>query len=163
MKPKGATDARMYLRMTAGALGLSLRRLVWTPTILAHVGIAAVPLFIVAMIIVATWQHPRITTIGQVHTIYEWFLRLLFLHFVVFFIANILGSAVMRQEREEQTLHYLFLQPVRRWMLIVGKLGAYLVVSSVLCVASLWLTYLALGLRFVGTDAVVTDLFQKGH
>jgi hypothetical protein len=79
MKPKGATDARMYLRMTAGALGLSLRRLVWTPAILVHAGIAAVPLFIVAMIVMATWRHPRITAMDQVHSTYEWFLRLLFI------------------------------------------------------------------------------------
>ena len=158
------TNATMKARMVRAALGLSLRRLAHSPTLLANTGIAAIPVLITLIIHLVGWQHSRpIRNIVKVHEIYEGFLRVLYLHFVVFFIANIMGSAVARQDREEQTLHYLFLQPGRRWMLIVGKLGAYLTASSLICVGSLWLTYLALGLPGCGTNAVVNDLFHQGR
>lgn len=153
----------MMARMLRASLGLSLRRLIHSPVLLANLGIAALPLVIVLVIVTATWSHPFIRGIAGVNGIYEKFLGYIYLQFIVFFIANIMGSAVMRQEREEQTLHYLFLQPVRRWMIIAGKLGAYLIVSSAVCVGSLWLTYLALGLPFCGVGDTISELFVKGR
>ena len=58
------------------------------------------------------------------------FVRLLYLQFIIFFVGNIFGFAVMRQDQDDQTLHYLFLQPVDRWMVILGKMAAYLVIAS---------------------------------
>lgn len=165
MEPIGATDFRITVRMLRGAFALSLRRLALAPSVLAYVGIAASPLLIVLIIHLAT-MHGRshgFQSMQAVHSFYETFLRTLYLHFIIFFIATILGSAVMRQDREEQTLHYLFLQPVSRWMLVVAKLGAYLVVSSAVCIGSLWLTYLAMALPHCGPGAVMTDLFTNGR
>lgn len=164
-EPNEASNFRIKARMLRGAFALSLRRLAFAPAMLAYLGIAAIPLLIVLIVHLATLHNPStgILSLQSVHTVYEGFLRTLYLHFVVFFIATILGSSVMRQDREEQTLHYLFLQPVARWMVIVAKLGAYLVVSSAVCVGSLWLTYLAMALPHCGLGAVTTDLFVQGR
>lgn len=161
---QAAADFPTWLRMLRAAFMLSLRRLLRASALIPQALLAGIPLIIVGLIYLATWRHPKIVNIARVHSVYEGFLlRAIYLHFIVFFIANILGSSVMRQDREEQTLHYLFLQPVRRWMLVVGKFMAYFLVSSVLCVASLWAAYLALGLCFTNSREVVTDLFTQGR
>lgn len=161
--PTGPINFAMRARMLRAVFSLSLRRMVLAPSLLAHLGIAAVPLFIVTMIHFATWKHHGDLPIQRIHSVMEMFLRILYLHFVVFFIANILGSAVIRQERDEQTLHYFFLQPVRRWMVICGKFAAYLLVSGAICVASFWIAYLALALPVVGLRGVGADLFSHGR
>lgn len=162
MQP-GAINFAMRARMLRAVFSLSLRRLVLAPSLLAHLGIAAVPLFIVTMIYIGNLHRHRMPTIQEIHIATELFLRILYLHFVVFFIANILGSAVIRQERDEQTLHYFFLQPVRRWMVISGKFAAYLIVSGAICVVSFWAVYLALALPAIGTRGVASDLFSHGR
>lgn len=161
---KSAANFPTWLRMLRAAFMLSLRRLLRPAALVPQALLAALPLMIVGLIFLATMRHPnKIDSITKIHSIYEGFLRTLYLHFIVFFIANIMGSSVMRQDREEQTLHYLFLQPVRRWMLVCGKFLAYFLVSSAICVASLWITYLALGLTFTGSRDVIADLFTKGR
>lgn len=162
MQP-GTLDFRMRARMLRAVFSLSLRRLALAPSLLAHIGIAAVPLFIVAMIYIANLNRHRMPTLQEIHIATEMFLRILYLHFVIFFIANILGSSVMRQDRDEQTLHYFFLQPVRRWMVICGKFVAFLLVAGVICVVSFWTVYLAMALPSIGGRGVAADLFTHGR
>jgi len=69
----------------------------------------------------------------------------------------------MRQEVDDRTLHYLFLQPVPRWVLIVGKTAAYLVLASGVCTVSLWVTYSIMSLSACGVGGTVSDLFGQGR
>ena len=141
---------------------VSLRRLIRTRLLMANVGLAMFPVMIVILSAIFTSKE-AFPQINEFHMFYELSLRTAYLHFIIFFVANIFGFAVMRQDLEDKTLHYLLLQPIGRWAIVLGKLGAYLVLSSILCIASLWLVYLIYGLRFFGPAALVADLFAEGR
>lgn len=150
----------MTLRMIGASYSLSLRRLAYSKLMFVNIMLAALPVAIAVLI--ATLNPHKFQNAQDVHAMYEFFLRIFYLHFIIFFVANIFGFAVMRQETEDRTLHYLFLQPVRRWMLIIGKLMAYLTLASGVCITSLWLTYFVMCLP-LGVGPVVADLFGAGR
>ena len=81
-------DFATHARMALAAFSLSLRRLARTPTQLTYIGLAASPLIIIALVHLFTLRAPQIASISKVHTVYEWFLRIFYLHFIVFFIQN---------------------------------------------------------------------------
>lgn len=151
----------MALRGTAAALSLSVRRLTRSKFMLAIVILTTIP---VAMNLIIAWaEHADFSgSMGKVHDLLQAQLRTMYLHFIIFFTANILGFAVMRQDVEDQTLHYLLLRPTPRWMLVLGKLLAYLAIVSALCIASYWLCYFILGAGS-GLRAIVEDLLAKGR
>jgi ABC-type transport system involved in multi-copper enzyme maturation permease subunit len=141
------------------AFTIALRRLFWSKFMWSNVILPGLPPLICLLIVI----NARNTTINNVHEIYEGLLRTAYLHFVIFFLANIFGFAVVRQETEDQTLHYLLLQPTPRWALFVGRFLAYLVLVSLCCVASLWLTYGILAAGTMDSKAIVADLFAHGR
>jgi ABC-type transport system involved in multi-copper enzyme maturation permease subunit len=98
-----------------------------------------------------------------VHLVYEFMLRFIYLHFVVFFTAFIFGFSVMRQDMEDQTLHFLLLQPADRWVLVAGKFAAYLALATVSCTLSFWAVYVILAGGRAGAGALVSDLFSSGR
>lgn len=161
MTEAGQSRAETLFRMGKACFALSLRRLLRTDFLLVNLLLAALPVFIALLI--AGHQHANGMAIQQVHSVYENFLRIFFLLFSIFFIANIFGFGAVRQDFDQQTLHYLFLQPIPRWGIIAGKYLAFLSISSVICVTSLWLTYLAIALPALGAGPVVADLFGAGR
>ena len=157
--------ALVAARTVAAAFALSLKRLVRSQLFLATICLAVFPILITILAVFSNAFrefHEEFKTPVQVHLAYEYYLRIFFLHFAVFFIANILGFAVVRQEKDDQTLHYILLQPVPRWVPTLGKLFAYLTLSSAVCIASLWLTYLLL-MAPQGASGIVRDLFAAGR
>lgn len=157
----------MIARQFIAVFVLSLRRTLRSRLVWANLGFALIPLVIVILILRFAHEPEGAGAmrekVNQIHYIYENLLRAYFLHFMVFFVANIFGFAVVRQEVDDQTLHYLFLQPLNRWQLILGKLCGYLALSSVVCIATLWLCYVILMLGWVGVGGLFEDLFQKGR
>ena len=93
---------------------------------------------------------------------FETLLRLVYLHFIVFFIAGVFGFAVMRQETDDQTLHYLLMQPVARPVILLGKFLAFIFISTITCAASLWITYFIWMVPQFGLSEVTANLFS-GH
>ena len=155
----------MIARQFMAIFSLSLRRMMRSRW--AYLGFAIVPLAVIMLIL---YFFPESEGLGSTkekvntaHQIYESLLRSYFLHFMVFFIANIFGFSIMRSEIDNQTLHYLFLQPINRWLLILGKLSAYLLISSVVCITTLWLCYTLLMLDWVGVGGLFEDLFKGGR
>ncbi|NQU43624.1 ABC transporter permease subunit [bacterium] len=138
---------------------VSIRRLVHSKFFYAALFLAALPVCLAVIILPSQMG----ASIGRLHLVLESFLRTVFLAFVVFFAGNILGFAVMRQEIDDQTLHFPLLQPTPRWALVVGKFAAALLLASLLCVLSLWLTYLVLVIPTQGVFALVKDLTQGGR
>jgi len=138
---------------------LSLRRLALTRAMAAVVGLGALPVAICLLLAI----HRPLGGLAEVHDVYEGFLRILYLHFIVFFSANILGFTIMRGEFDDRTLHYLLLRPLRRWELVTGKFLAFLVLCGVAAGASLALTYLALTLPGPGVREAVADLLGAGR
>lgn len=60
-----------------------------------------------------------------------------YLHFSVIFAAIMFGNSVLREEINEQTLHYLFLQPIPRWLILAGKYLGFLAVAWPIFVGAL--------------------------
>jgi len=158
-----AAGARRLWRALATALRLSLTRLTRSPYLWSTVALASLPLMVAALM--AIWGDPLGLqgNLARVHSVLEVFIRLLYLHFIIFFVANTFGFSVVRQELEEQTLHYLVLQPLPRWIVLLGKFLAYLILSSLICIASLWITYFILALPHAGPRKVMADLFGQGR
>lgn len=147
----------------AACYGLSVRRLARSNMMWANLFFGALPLLIIAIMFVGNSRSMMNMNIGRAHATYEGFLIFLHLHLLIFFVANLSGFSIMRQEIEQQTLHYLLLQPIARWQVILGKFLGYLTISASICIGSLWATYLALTLPVFGPGAVVSDLFEAGR
>lgn len=146
-------------RALSAALSLSLRRLVRSRFMIGNVLIAGVPLLFA--IVVAMWGDiERLSMANDVHAV---LLRTYFLHFATFFLANILGFAVVRQEMESRTLHYLFLAPVPRWIIFSARYVAYLVLIGSLGAFSLVLTYLILAFTVGSIREVTVELLGNGR
>jgi len=126
-----------------GAIRLSLARLGRTTSMLAVIFMALLPLLIVVLIAAATWHEPIFHQPAAAQRVYQTILRLVGLHFVAFFIAYILGQAVVRQDLEDETLHYLFLQPMPRWRLFVARFVAFFLLAGAAVVLGMWLCWLA--------------------
>jgi ABC-type transport system involved in multi-copper enzyme maturation permease subunit len=141
------------------AFMIALRRLFWSKFMWSNVILPGLPPLICLLIVI----NARNFSMQQVHEIYEGLLRIAYLHFVIFFLANLFGFAVVRQESEDQTLHYLLLQPIPRWALFIGRFMAYLALVSIFCVGSLWLSYGILAAGLLDFKAVVTDLIADGR
>ncbi len=122
-----------------------------------NLGMAAIPIALALIILFAG------EALGDNSPIYQGFVRILYLHFIVFFVANLFGFAVSRQEMEDRTLHYLLMQPLPRWLLLTSRFAAYLILAGATCVASLWLTYLVLILPGAGVEALMRELFTGGR
>lgn len=154
--------AVLVWRQFRGSALLAARRLARSKFLVVCLILALLPTAIAAIYVYGNFGRPSYD-INKIHSIYEGLIRILYLHFIVFFSANILGFAAVRQEMDDKTLHYLLLQPVPRPILILGKAAACLSLGCVLCFASLWVTYLTMTLPLCGGAAVVADLFGEGR
>jgi len=166
MTPENEDPRKMTVRQLVAVFMLSLRRLAGSKFMLVTAILGALPVCITILIVFfhrAEFGAAGINTPGYFHGTFDNIVRIFYLHFIIFFVANIFGFAVVRQEVDDQTLHYLFLQPVRRSFLVLGKLFAYLVLASAVCVTSLWLTYLIWPLFMFGPVGLVSDLFVEGR
>lgn len=141
-------------------IGLSLRRFARSRFMLANTLLSCVPILIAGSVAVKTLFYD-IQSDHDPRALFELMLRVLFLHFSVFFVANIFGFASLRQESDDQTLHYLLLQPIARPILVAGKFAAYLILAAATCLASLWATYAILMLSQAGLAEMIRDLFDR--
>jgi ABC-type transport system involved in multi-copper enzyme maturation permease subunit len=160
MDSLGSSPSAVALRSIWAVLLLSAQRLIRSKFLWANLGLAAVPVAIACLWSFAPDAGSR--DLGDAHALFGTLLRTLHLHIVVFFVANIFGFAVMRQELDDHTLHYLVLQPTGRWVLVLGKLVACTLLASALCVASLWIAFLVMILPRFGLEALARDLFIEG-
>jgi ABC-type transport system involved in multi-copper enzyme maturation permease subunit len=150
----------MKTRQLAAIYMLALRRLIRSNYVWGVLVLCALPVGIAILIAVTATAHKNA---GEAANAYQMMLRTLFIHFIVFFVGNLSGYAVIRQDVDERTLHYLFLQPVKRWTLVLAKFLAFITLSGALCVASIWITYFILVLPQAGGGGLVADLFAKGR
>lgn len=152
----------MLVRQFLAAYQLAVWRLVRSRFLFVGAALAGIPLAI-ALLMILPIAGASVADLRVAHQALETFYRTLYLHFVVFFVSSVFGFAVVRQETDNQTLHHLLLQPTPRWVLMLGKVGAFWSMAAALCVASLWLTYLTLILGRFGLRVAVADLFGDGR
>jgi ABC-type transport system involved in multi-copper enzyme maturation permease subunit len=141
------------------AFRLFLRRLLWSKFMIADLLLVSLPLVIAVLMLLTK----SVGSMHRVHETYESLVYYVFLHIMVFFLATIIGFGASRQEIEDQTLHYLFLQPVPRWALCVGRYLGCLALTSATCIAALWLTYFLLALSLNDFSQITADLFSGGR
>ncbi len=150
----------MKTRQLFAVYTLALRRLIRSNYVWGVLVLCALPIGI--SILIAATASEQFSPSGVV-VAYQPMLRTLFIHFIVFFVGNLSGYAVIRQDMDERTLHYLFLQPVKRWTLVLAKFAAFISVAGAMCVASIWITYFILVLPQAGPGGLVADLFAGGR
>ncbi|MBN1868413.1 ABC transporter permease [Candidatus Sumerlaeota bacterium] len=157
---RGSTIATI-LRAAWSVFMLSLRRLVRSKVLFSALPI---PVLSVGIVLLALLDKSEMRTLdARLAFLNGPLIRMVYLYFFVFFGAWGFGFATVRQEMDDQTLHYLFLQPIPRWVLIVGKAAASLCIVWVACAVALWASYLTLALPIEGGRGTVANLVSKGQ
>lgn len=70
------------------------------------------------------------------------FVNVVFLHFLSLLLSLFYGTAVIGDEIDNKTITYLYMRPVAKYCMILGKYGAFLSGSSLLLLPSILFTYL---------------------
>ena len=78
---------------------------------------------------------------------FDTILWLLFLRFAVPVLGVWYGTSLIADEVEEKTITYLFVRPIRRGTVVVGKYLAYLACTSIVMLAAVTLVYVAIVVR----------------
>lgn len=71
-----------------------------------------------------------------------------YLHFGLIFSAILFGNSSLREEVDNQTLHYVFLQPAPRWIVLLGKYTGFIILAVPIFFCSLVLFQVIFTLPF---------------
>src|SRR5712692_10258666 len=112
--------------------------------------LAAVPILLMAALSAEiSWQQSRDNNIGEINILFANLYEGLILRTIVFFGCAWIFMNLFRGEVVDRSLHYYFLSPLRREVLVCGKylsgLVASLVLFSVSTAGSLLFLYVGLG------------------
>jgi ABC-type transport system involved in multi-copper enzyme maturation permease subunit len=121
--------------------------------------LAIVPVFILAMISFFPLTARKLTNPGNASIIFAGMFEIFILRTVVFFGCAWIFMNLFRGEVVDKSLHYYFLSPVRREVLVAGKYISGLIASTVLFVST---TALSLFFLYVprGYEASMQYLFE---
>ncbi len=103
--------------------------------------------------------HTGRHSIGEDSMVFAVLFHFYYLRLGIFFGCVGIFSNLFRAEMLEKTLHYYYLTPLRRELLVVGKYIAGLGLATILFVASTTLTFLLIGRHF---GAAYTDYILHG-
>lgn len=152
----------MLLRQMVSITRLSIRRLVFTRFMFIILLLAVLPILLLVVIgISMNLHHVSTRDIAEIHNMQERILRECYIRFIIFFVASISGFAIVRQDLDDRTLHYLLLAPVRRWSVVISKFIGFWIVTAIVLTASYWAAYAVSMLIVVGPAATVRDLFGE--
>lgn len=113
------------------------RRVIWLYVV------AALPLLILPMVPIAVHSNLEQTT-----QILAFSFQNIYLRFVIFGGCVGLFSWILRGEMVQKTLHYYFLAPVRRQVLLLGKFLAGLVTATIVFGLSVFLSFVLIYAHF---------------
>lgn len=141
---------------------LSMRRLLFTRFMFSNVLLAGLP--IAMLLLIGVSMHLRGMGGGNtqdLHELLEKMLRFFYLHFIVFFVGTVSGFAIVRQDLDDRTLHYLILAPVQRWIVTLAKFISFWVIAAATLLISYWSTYVISFLMIAGPAVTVKELFGE--
>jgi ABC-type transport system involved in multi-copper enzyme maturation permease subunit len=116
--------------------------------------LAVLPLVIpLLMWIRLQFMHGGPEDIAETRTAFAWLFQYFILHFLVFLGCVLVFGNVMRREVSDRTLHYYFLTPVRRELLVLAKYLTGLIATSTVFALSTIITFLSLYLIQPGGEA----------
>ena len=150
VKPSSERPWSLWARQIAAILRLEVRKnFIGKRAILIYL-LAATPILLMAALSAEiNWQQSRNNNIGEINIIFANLYEGLILRTIVFFGCAWIFMNLFRGEVVDRSLHYYFLSPVRREVLVCGKylsgLVAALVLFMVSTAGSLLFLYVGLG------------------
>jgi len=156
-----------YVRTCLTMIHLSIRRYLFTRYMMVLLALALIPLALGIIYFLGYMiQHvgqpvekvPYMKLNGMVQTMF----RVMYIHFIIFFVANIFGFSLIRKEVDDRTLHLLFLQPVGKSTIIFTKFVGFLVVTWIFLSLSFFFTYTLFHIPY-GIKSLLHDLFKNGR
>ncbi len=136
--PPGSLELRIDQLMTL--LPLELRRNFLRSRVFVLFLLAALP--VVLMLIRALFPHDEITgDLGVGNLFYAMVFQTFIVRFVVFFGCLSIFTELFRSEMSDRTLHYYFLTPMRRELLVLGKFISGLLTTIIVFSATVLLSY----------------------
>jgi ABC-type transport system involved in multi-copper enzyme maturation permease subunit len=119
----------LWLRQIRAIFRLEIRKnFLGMRSILIYL-LALLPIVMLSMLVLVT---PVTRNFNNLHMIFAWIYGALILRAVVFFGCAWIFMNLFRGELVDRSLHYYFLSPVRREVLVVGKYLSGLVTSAIL-------------------------------
>lgn len=150
LKPSHSRSWSLWAGQIAAILRLEVRKnFIGKRAILIYM-LAAVPILLMAALSAQiSWEQSRNNNIGEINIVFANLYEGLILRTIVFFGSAWIFMNLFRGEVVDRSLHYYFLSPVRREVLVCGKYASGLVASIVLftvsTAGSLLFLYIGLG------------------
>jgi ABC-type transport system involved in multi-copper enzyme maturation permease subunit len=138
----------LWMRQMGAVMRLELKRTAFSKRGWWIYCLAAAPVFISLMHWLVARRLSSNHTVGEDSVVFAAMFVWFFLRGSLFFGTMGLFSNLFRGEMLEKTLHYYYLTPIRRELLVAGKYAAGLTVSLMLFIPSTALSFLLLGRHF---------------
>jgi ABC-type transport system involved in multi-copper enzyme maturation permease subunit len=138
-----------YLASAARVFDLSIGEMLWSRRTIFMALIVGAPVAIALILrLVVSLGAPVFE--GEIRTgvrmtgpaIFGLMIWVLYLRFIVPVLGVFYGTSLMADEVEDKTITYLFVRPVRRGAVLVGKYAAYLACTTCVVLPSVVLVYL---------------------
>jgi ABC-type transport system involved in multi-copper enzyme maturation permease subunit len=161
-------EPKSNLRRTVFTLvNISMRRYLFTRYMWVLLFLGGIPIAISILFMIARMlsPHPSVAPyshISELNQMIQTMFRVLYIHFVIFFIANIFGFSLIRKEVDDRTLHLLFLQPIGKVTIILSKYLGFLAVTWFFLSVTFLVTYILFHVPF-GFKSLMKDLFEYGR
>lgn len=162
-------EPRSNLRRTVFTLvNISMRRYLFTRYMWILIFLGGIPIAISILFMIAKIFSQEQTTIvsyshlSDLNKMIQTMFRVLYIHFVIFFVANIFGFSLIRKEVDDRTLHLLFLQPIGKVTIILSKYLGFLAVTWLFLSVTFLSTYILFHVPF-GFKSLMKDLFEYGR
>jgi len=136
---KGWSDAKTIAFLTLDTLFWSKKTIFVGLISLMVLGLAVIGRLVLSY----HWVNAPFTS-GQVFSL---LMSTAVVHFLVVFVTLFYGTALISEEVEGRTITYLFLRPVPKGVIMLGKYMALLWTSVILILPTVFLSYLILYLR----------------
>ena len=128
---------------------LSLGQMLWSRRSVFLALVAAVPVALAGLIRFAAFAEPR--ALPQINgerldgaVLFGLMIWLLYVRFIVPVLGMFYGTSLIADEVDDKTITYLFVRPIPRGAVLVGKYLAYFVCTALLILPSVVLVYLSL-------------------
>jgi len=128
---------------------LSLGQMLWSRRSVFLAFIAAAPVALAGLIRFATFAEPRL--LPQINgerldgtALFGLMIWLLYVRFIVPVLGMFYGTSLVADEVDDKTITYLFVRPIPRGAVLIGKYLAYFVCTALLILPSVVLVYFLL-------------------
>ncbi len=134
----------LWSRQVRALVAISLRKALLGKSSILYYAVAAAPVLIMLVMVVVKRPggDPLFDSVADARRAYAMIFQTVMLRGLIFFGCVGIFTTLFRGEVLDRSLHFLFLSPLRREVLVVGKYLAGLSLSSVLFCASVAVSYL---------------------